>query len=208
MNGRPAGSVATTVAWVVVTLLAIAIAAYAILGAFGTIRLAPFVAESPNPGAFFLHMLGGGVALLLGPWQFRPGWRGARSAAHRWIGRGYLTAVLVSGVTGLWLAQYAQAGIVAVLGFGALAVAWLATGSLAYLRVRAHRYQEHRQWMVRNYALTLAAVTLRIYLPLAMGNGIPFETAYPIIAWAAWVPNLLVAEWWLGRRPSRAVVLG
>lgn len=196
------------VTWVVITILAVAIAGYGILGALGMMPLAPFVAESPSPRLFFLHMLGGGVALLLGPWQFRPGWRGARSAGHRWIGRSYLTAVLVSGVSGLWLAQVAQTGMVAVLGFGGLAVAWLVTGTMAYLRVRAHRYQDHRQWLVRNYALTLAAVTLRIYLPLSLGNGIPFETAYPIIAWAAWVPNLVVAEWWLMRRPSRAVEVG
>jgi hypothetical protein len=48
---------------------------------------------------------------------------------------------------------------------------------------------------VRNFALTFAAVTLRIYLPLSNVVGIDFDVAYPVIAWIAWVPNLLVAEW-------------
>lgn len=193
--------------WFVGVVLAIAVAGYAVAGALGWAPLAPFVADSPDPRAFFLHMLGGGVALLLGPWQFRPGWDGGRSRLHRWMGVAYLIAVLVSGMSGLWLARIAQTGAVAVFGFGFLAIAWLTTGTMAYVRARAHRYQVHRHWMIRNYALTLAAVTLRIYLPGSLANGIAFDLAYPIIAWACWVPNLLVAEWWVRRRPRREVAI-
>ena len=48
--------------------------------------------------------------------------------------------------------------------------------------------------MLRNFALTTAAVTLRIYLPASMLAGIPFEVAYPAVAWLCWMPNLLVAS--------------
>jgi hypothetical protein len=51
--------------------------------------------------------------------------------------------------------------------------------------------------MIRSYALTFAAVMLRIWMPLSDLVGIPFESAYPIAVWLAWVPNLLVAEVWL-----------
>ena len=61
--------------------------------------------------------------------------------------------------------------------------------------------------MVRSYALTLAAVTLRFYLPASLANGLPFEAVYAVIAWACWVPNLIVAEWlvlpWLQKQPAR-----
>jgi hypothetical protein len=49
--------------------------------------------------------------------------------------------------------------------------------------------------MIRSYALCLAAVTLRLYLPLSGAIGIPFDDAYPAIAWLCWVPNLVAAEW-------------
>lgn len=98
-------------------------------------------------------------------------------------------------------------GMTAHLGFGLLAVAWLTTGFMAYRSVRRGRYQDHRRWMVRNFALTLAAVTLRIYIPSAMASSLAFGVAYPIIAWACWVPNLLVAEWLVRRRPERAVLI-
>lgn len=49
--------------------------------------------------------------------------------------------------------------------------------------------------MIRRYALTFAAVTLRIYLPLSQVAGLPFDPAYQTISWFCWVPNLIVAEW-------------
>jgi len=52
----------------------------------------------------------------------------------------------------------------------------------------------HQRWMIRSLALTFAAVTLRVYLPLSVAVGLPFDVAYPVIAWVCWVPNLLVAE--------------
>ena len=68
------------------------------------------------------------------------------------------------------------------------------------------RSQTHRAWMYRSYALTLAAVTLRIYLPLAGIAGIGFADSYPAISWMCWVPNLLVVEWFILTRPTRATI--
>lgn len=56
--------------------------------------------------------------------------------------------------------------------------------------------------MIRSYALILAAVALRFQIPGAIISGIGFTTAYPVIAWACWVPNALVAEWFVRRRPA------
>jgi hypothetical protein len=91
------------------------------------------------------------------------------------------------------MATFAFGGIVSKLGFASLAVLWLYTGLRAFLAIRRGEVSEHRRWMVRNFSLTLAAVTLRILLPLSGIAGIPFEVAYPAIAWLCWVPNLLVA---------------
>ncbi len=48
--------------------------------------------------------------------------------------------------------------------------------------------------MIRNFALTFAAVTPRLWLPACVASGLPFEIAYPAIAWVCWLPNLVVAE--------------
>ncbi|MCU6340152.1 DUF2306 domain-containing protein, partial [Enterobacter quasiroggenkampii] len=62
----------------------------------------------------------------------------------------------------------------------------------------------HGRWMIRNYALTCAAITLRLYMPLAaifLGFADPNDT-FAVIAWLCWVPNLLIAESLIARRPS------
>jgi hypothetical protein len=58
--------------------------------------------------------------------------------------------------------------------------------------------------MVRNFALTFAAVTLRLWLPASIAVSIPGELAYQVIAWLCWVPNLLVAELLLSQAPLLA----
>jgi uncharacterized membrane protein len=149
------------------------------------------------------HAFASVFALGLGPFQFWTRLRTARPTLHRWSGRLYLgLGVLVGGLAGLSLAFHAFGGPVARAGFACLALAWLYTGLRAWLAIRARDIASHRRWMVRNFALTFAAVTLRIWIPLSVVGGVPFESAYPIIAWLCWVPNLLVAEFVFTRKPD------
>ena len=52
-------------------------------------------------------------------------------------------------------------------------------------------------------ALAFAAVTLRLYLPLAAVAGFSFAEAYPLVAWLCWLPNLVIAERALRRSAPR-----
>ena len=156
--------------------------------------------------AIILHVTGGLVALALGPFQFLAALRARRPIIHRWLGRVYLVSILVGGGAGLYVATLAYGGLVGKSGFAVLALTWLTTAFLAYRRIRAGDTRTHQRWMIVNYALTFTAVTLRLQLPLSGALGIPFDTAYPVIAWSCWVPNLLVAAWIVQRRrPRRAV---
>lgn len=148
-----------------------------------------------HPVGVYTHVFGAAVAMALGPFQFVRGLRARRPALHRLMGRLYLgVGVLVGGLAGLYIARFAYGGMVSVIGFAALAVAWLFTGLRAFLAIRAGDVPTHRRWMIRNLALTLAAVMLRIYIPASVIAGVAFDAAYPIIAWLCWVPNVLVAE--------------
>lgn len=181
--------------------LTLGVAGYAVF-AYGFLPLGSLV--HPDMKANFLahstgiytHAFASIVALTLGPFQFSTHLRQKNTNVHRWLGRTYLAVgVLVGGLSGLYMSQYAFGGSVAQLGFAALAVLWLYTGLRAYLAVRRGAIAEHRKWMVRNFSLTFAAVTLRLYLPASMAAGVEFSLAYPIIAWLCWVPNLALAEW-------------
>lgn len=150
----------------------------------------------------YTHIFASIVALVLGPFQFSRALRQKYTVVHRWSGRIYLLAgVLVGGAAGLYMAQFAYGGVVSRAGFTLLALGWLATGVMAYLAIRRRDVLNHRRWMIRNYALTFAAVTLRIYLGLFFAAGVKFEDFYPLVAWLCWVPNLLLAEWLL--KPAR-----
>ena len=157
-----------------------------------------------RPVAFFAHVTLAPVALALMPLQFWQGLRARRPGLHRWIGRSYGVSVLLAGLGGLAMALTTTAGPVASAGFALLALAWLGVTARAVQLAMARRIAEHRRWMMRSASLTFAAVTLRIYLPV-LAPLIGFETAYPLIAWACWVPNLMVAEWLLrrGAAPAR-----
>lgn len=215
------GARRSRVGWTAVLLLAVAITAYAVMpylllslpalaeagqGLAGAYAERPVVVQA----IFFVHIVGGAVALLLGPLQFWRGLRARRPRVHRWIGRAYLAGVAVGGLAGLALAPFSQAGWVGLFGFGALALLWLLTGWRAYRAIRQGDVASHQAWMIRNFALTFAAVTLRVWLPLMITapllTGAPFDfesafaNAYAAVPFLCWLPNLVVAEWLIRRR--------
>lgn len=169
--------------------------------------------------AFYAHIVAGGLALVVGPFQFWRGLRDRHRSVHRWIGRGYLAAVAIAGVAGLVIAPFSEAGLAGLVGFGTLAVLWLATTWRAYRAIRSGDVANHRAWMMRNFALTYAAVTLRLWLGLLLGlQALPggfdfdaaFANAYGVVPFLAWLPNLVVAEWLIRRRglPSYRISAG
>lgn len=168
----------------------------------------PFVGErrAAMPWAVIAHLVGGLTALAIGPWQLNTRLRQGSLGRHRWMGRVYVIAVAIGGVGGLALAPGSMFGLVTHLGFGLLAVLWLTATMQAWLRIRAGDRAAHRRWMIRSYALTLAAVTLRFWLTLSQVAGIPFPDAYQAVAWVCWVPNLVIAEWIVLRRIDREAI--
>ena len=187
-------------AYAFLAFLAIGIAGYSIV-VYGFLPLGSIVHPDmrvnfeAHATTVYVHIFASSIALLCGVLQFSTSLRTRRPLLHRYTGRIYfLLGVIPGGVAGLMMAINAYGGIVSQLGFGLLALLWFYTGWQAYMAIRSGQVQLHQQWMTRNYALTCAAITLRIYLPLSMVSGIPFELAYPAIAWLCWVPNLIYAQ--------------
>jgi uncharacterized membrane protein len=166
----------------------------------------PFPAGLPNFQLrhkwLIAHAIFASIALLCGPWQFVPVLRQRWPRTHRWIGRIYCGAVLFGWLASLPIAAHAQAGAIASAGFLTLGFFWIGFTVAGYVTIRSGNVVAHRRWMIRSFALTAAAITLRIYLPLLPLTGLSFLTSYRIIAWACWVPNLFVAEWLLRSQPA------
>ncbi|MDJ0908585.1 MAG: DUF2306 domain-containing protein [Woeseiaceae bacterium] len=188
-----------SISWFVMTLLAVGVAGYAVVSLVVPGARTGFVEElfADTPIAIGLHLGGGAIAIVLGALQFSTTLRNRYLAVHRRLGQIYILSVVASGIAGLLLAIESTGGLVSHFGFGAMAVVWVFTALVAWRKVLDRDIEAHRAWMLRSYAVTLAAVTLRIYLPLSQIAGIPFEEAYPAISWMCWVPNLIIVEWFM-----------
>jgi uncharacterized membrane protein len=156
--------------------------------------------------AFYIHTGSGGIALGIGWLQFREKFRLKNIKRHRFIGKIYVTAILFfASTSGQFLAWFSNEGFPAHLGFACLSLVWFYTTLSAYLAIRRNIIPDHRAWMARSYAITFAAVTLRIWFPLFQyGFHFSQQDAYIAVSWFCWVPNILVAEWFIVNKMGRA----
>ncbi|HEY2206957.1 MAG TPA: DUF2306 domain-containing protein [Pseudonocardia sp.] len=167
------------------------------------------VRDQVHYGLLVAHIGTALVGLVLGPLQFVPAVR-ARRRVHRRIGRTYLLAgVLPSALTVIPVALLSGRPATQV-GLVVPALGWLVTGALGVRAVRRGDVQAHRDWMLRNYALTFLAVTARLLVPLMLLASLPFGGSpsavtglIPLGQVLGWVVNLAVVEVWIRRRRGR-----
>jgi uncharacterized membrane protein len=197
MSASPRPSIGELIFWWLSTLLC----ALAVVGSSRYFFRRPSDHFGEHFPLLLAHIIGGTGALLIGPWQFSRRLRQRHLELHRWLGRIYLCSVALGSLAGFTLPIFSEGALPVHSAFACLAVAWFFTGLMAYRRVIAGNIQAHREWMIRNFSLSLAAVTLRIYLPLLLGPAHwTFLQAYVLVSGLCWVPNLLVAEWLIRRR--------
>ncbi len=197
----------TALRWLVL-VLSLAVTGYGLVAYFvlppgSTVHPAMRAAYAEHPVRILLHVAGSAVALALGPLQFFPALR-RRVGLHRALGFAYFAGVLVGGTAGLATAAIAYGGLVARVGFAGLAVAWLASAAAALAAARRRDWTAHETWALRGFALTFAAVTLRLQMGAFSAAGLAFDDFYPVVAWLCWVPNLVFVEWVLLRGARRA----
>jgi uncharacterized membrane protein len=153
----------------------------------------------------FLHVAGGVTALVIAPLQFVKRIRDKAPTFHRAIGRTYAIACAVAAPAGFMLAMGTTAGPMAAAGFAIPAILWPLFTYLGVKAAMGSDFDEHRQWMIRSYAITANAIMLRLMLPFAgLVLGIPFLPAYRAISWLSWITTLALAELYL-RREVRSI---
>ncbi|WP_261569534.1 DUF2306 domain-containing protein [Frankia gtarii] len=158
----------------------------------------------------YLHIAFGAVALTLSPLQLSARVRAHLPRLHRVAGRTTVAAICVAGTAGAVLSTVNLAGPIGTAGFGLLAVLWVSFAVMAVRTIRRGDVLAHRRWAIRTFALTYAAVTLRLWMLVLsaaqIGAGtdsdVAFDRAYHVVPFLCWVPNLLVAHWLLTRPAS------
>ena len=149
--------------------------------------------------AYYAHVLVAGVILLVGFFQVHPTFGLRWRNTHRILGRVYVGGILfLSAPGGLVMSLFIDRGPIVQASFVLQCMLWFIFTWIAYIRIRQRDIASHRQWILRSFALTLAAITLRIYVFLGSWSfDLAQPTAYATIAWLSWVPNLLICEWYL-----------
>jgi len=155
---------------------------------------------------FYGHIILGGIALLIGWTQFSTKLRKTRIRLHRTIGKVYILFVLVSGICGIYIGFFATGGLISSVGFVTLGLIWMSSTLLAFNAVKSRKIASHENYMIISYAACFAAVTLRIWLPILTSITGDFISAYQIVAWLSWVPNLLVAYYIINRKQRKTAI--
>lgn len=136
-----------------------------------------------------LHISGGAIALLTGPWQFISAFRNRYMRAHRIIGRVYLLAIAASALSALWLTLTTgwQVSPFYAISLQVLAFVWLLSSAMAFYTIRRRQIKEHREWMVRSYLATFAFVLQNLILRIpGILQNTDFVEVSPHIFWASW----------------------
>jgi hypothetical protein len=150
-----------------------------------------------------LHFAMGGIILILGSIQLIEALRVRYSAFHRWVGRVYVVASLLAAVGGLTFIfiKGTIGGLPMDIGFGLYGVLMLVAGVETYRHAAAGRYEQHRVWALRLYALAIGSWLYRMdygfWFMLAgkLGHTSEFSGVFDhIMAFFFYIPNLLVAE--------------
>ena len=158
----------------------------------------------------FAHILPAMLFMVLGPLQFVRRLRSKYPQVHRWSGRIFLTASAVVGVTGLAMAFGKTIGGVdekaAITLFGTFFLIALAKALWHALR---REFAQHREWMIRGYAIGLAVATIRpimgtFFAAAVLRGHAPepkefFGTAF----WIGFTLQMMAAEIWINyTRPA------
>lgn len=157
--------------------------------------------------AFYAHVLAAGVILLIGIFQLHPAWGLRWRPVHRVLGKLYVGGILFfSAPGGLIMSFFINRGPWVLASFLLQCSIWFTCTYLGYRFIRHGNIQAHRRWMLRSYGITLAAITLRVYVFLSSWSfDLGQPTAYAAIAWLSWVPNLLICEWYLQVKRERMI---
>jgi len=145
--------------------------------------------------AFFAHVYTSLFTILAGFTQFSTWLRRKYTKLHRTIGKAYVFIILLlAGPSGLVLAYYAKGGFWSQLSFIILSILWLVFTFLAFRAALKKDFVAHKKFMFYSYALTLSAISLRLWKWIIANTiALPPHETYIIVAWLAWTLNLIVA---------------
>ena len=159
--------------------------------------------------AFYAHVFLSILSLIAGLTQFSSYILKQYKYVHRAMGYVYIVDVLfIAGPAGLIMSFFANGNYASKVSFVFLSILWIVFTAIALLKVKQKKFDKHRNWMMRSYALTLSAISLRLYAWL-FPKFIHLNAfdEYALIAWLSWTLNLLIAEYLIFRKGKTELLI-
>ena len=151
----------------------------------------------------FVHVISAFFFAVLGPWQFVPRIRSKMLWFHRWSGRVFVISATVAGVSGLLLGfttAMELGGVSEAAPIFVFAPILLFSLGKAMFHILRREVAQHREWMLRVFAIGLGAGTDRIVaLPFLLSPSVrqaPGEFI-GITFWISFTINVVAAELWI-----------
>ena len=157
-----------------------------------------------------VHAFFGGLAMLLGAFQFSNRLRARYLRIHRASGYIYVSSVFIAAPFAVPVAMKIDSlslvAASAVQSFG-----WVVTTAIALYCIRQGNIAQHRRWMIRSYPFAMIFTVARLLIPIPPIFRLGF-TGIEMVVWttiflAAFLPNVIL-EWRMnaGRRAKAATV--
>lgn len=147
--------------------------------------------------SFYIHVFSSPIVIFAGLFQFNRLTIHRFPKFHRICGYIYiLVLLLIACPSGFLLGLYANGSYPTQVSFTLLSVFWFATTIIAFKRAKSGMFESHAKWMIRSYALTLSAISLRAFTFLLAYFKIELypPDSYILVSYASWIINLIVAE--------------
>jgi uncharacterized membrane protein len=150
---------------------------------------------------FFIHVFSTVFVLIAGFTQFNTFLLQNYSQIHRNIGKLYVFVVLfLAAPSGLFIGYYANGGLISKIAFILLSLFWFFFTYKGFKHIKNKNILLHKQFMLRSFALTFSAITLRLWkvILVYLFHPSPMDV-YQIISWLGWIPNILIIEYCIYR---------
>jgi hypothetical protein len=153
---------------------------------------------------FYIHVFTSLFVLMAGFSQFSPYMLKDHRKLHRFLGRLYAyNILLINFPAAMVMAIYANGELLGKTAFILLDSLWFYFTLMAVMAAKSKDFKMHKNYMIRSYALTLSAISLRTWkIVLVNTTSFDLDTIYIMDAWLGFVPNLLLAEWIIRRNLS------
>ena len=146
--------------------------------------------------SFYTHVFTSSIVLLAGLTQFSGYIKTNIPRIHRVVGYSYvLIVIFITGPAAFVMGLYANGGLPARISFTMLSSLWILFTALAWYHAVNKNFKRHSVFMQMSYALTLSAITLRLYTFVFAYFHLHMKPVdlYILTAWLSWVPNLCFA---------------